>query len=164
MTRRPDINRRGSLPLNMQKSESRDFRQSKDSIRESRDLKRSKSIKKKSRDKKALTITIAHDENEIVPISDEEPDGSDKVRDGLTRAGIHGPPPSRIAWSTRNNFSVRGFPVRGLICRSVHRFLEIVWPVLVRGHLTFFSWKFTTFLRNMECTFRVSKKLSNEFG
>ena len=131
----------------MQKSESRDLKQSKESIREARDLRRSKSNKKKWKDKKALTITIAHDENEIVPISDEEPDGSDKVRDRLTRsrAGIHQPPSARIAWSPRNNFSVRGFLVQGLICRSVHRFLEIVWPVLVRGYLAFFSWKFTAF-------------------
>ena len=74
--RRPDVIRRGSLPL--QKSDSRS------SKKESRDSRRSKSSKKKdkkkeSKDKKVLTITISHDDNEIVPISDDEQDGSDKV-------------------------------------------------------------------------------------
>ena len=53
--------------------ESRDSRRKK-----SKDKKKDKKKKNKKKDKKVLTITI-HDDNEIVSISDDEPDGSDKV-------------------------------------------------------------------------------------
>ena len=81
--RRPDVIRRGSLPLHVKKSDSRKF-DSRSSKKESRDSRRSKSNKKKdkkieSKDKKVLTIMIPHDDNEIFPISDDEQDGSDKV-------------------------------------------------------------------------------------
>lgn len=73
---RPDVERRGSLPIHVSTSKLAQLR------RESRDYKRSrkkKSKKKKSKDRKVLSITIPHDDNEIVPISDDEEDGSDKV-------------------------------------------------------------------------------------
>ena len=80
---RPDVIRRGSLPLHVKKTDSRKL-DSRSSKKETRDFRRSKSSKKKdkkkeSKDKKVLTITIPHDDNEIVPISDDEQDGSDKV-------------------------------------------------------------------------------------
>ena len=88
---RPDSIRRASLPIQIKKSHLEKIRNSvkkdsKSSERESRDSRRKKSKdkkkdkkkKNKKKDKKVLTITI-HDDNEIVSISDDEPDGSDKV-------------------------------------------------------------------------------------
>ena len=81
---RPDVIRRGSLPLHVKKSDSSlqlklDSRSSKNESRDSRRSKSSKKKDKKKESKKVLTITIPHDDNEIVPISDDEQDGSDKV-------------------------------------------------------------------------------------
>ena len=91
---RPDSVRRASLPIQIKKSYLEKIRNlvkkdSKSSERESRDSRRKKSKEKKKdkkkknknkdkKDKKVLTITI-YDDNEIVSISDDEPDGSDKV-------------------------------------------------------------------------------------
>ena len=88
---RADLIRRASLPIQIKKSHLEKIRnsvkkdsksleiESRDSRRKkSKDKKKDKKKKNKKKDKKVLTITI-HDDNEIVPISDDESDGSDKV-------------------------------------------------------------------------------------